>query len=164
MTEPAKMLFSSNDKIPPVDCEIDPLDELPHFERSILEFARDNNVWMTLSVGNHATKVQLFRDIMPGFFTLPEETTALSNGASLKLQFPEVGQTIVLNPTGDSIRCEMHGFNEEEPPSYILSKTETISALERLLSGIVASATIARLVENEEAAEFLAPIHGAKEE
>ena len=91
--------LSSEDYLPPDD----PLGELTSFELGVRRFCYDQNLSISIDIGNQSKKVFLFPDICLLIERLPQKIAALSHGQPIELEFPESWFSIELSPTDESV-------------------------------------------------------------
>ena len=145
--------LSSEDYLPPDD----PLGELTSFELGVRRFCYDQNLSISIDIGNESKEVFLFPDICLLIEKLPEKIAALSHGQPIKLEFPESWFSIELEPTDESVigRLREYGGAVVSRP-FELNLAQVLHTLTSFSAKIVQLAVDGEYISQEEADQFLA--------
>ena len=144
--------------------DLDPLDELSAFELGLVRFAHQHNYLISVRIGDQETIVELFRDIQRIVFDLPNDVSRFVAGKRLRLEFPELSESISFEPTeAGVVRCRV-GINKTPVnATFLLEKSEVIRVVTDFLTELLRRAVQAEFITVNDAKAFLSPIAGLSE-
>ena len=135
----------------------DELGELSDFERRLRRLCFECNHRVLIEIGDEEFNVFLDPDIILILNDLPQQTSELSRGKKIQIEFPESYREIAFMPAGDEIRCISSQFGQVvQRQGFLLERTQVLEVLGYFLDEVVCLALDGGYITPKQGDQFLA--------